>query len=262
MADADGTLVRRSFTRTTSLLSAVFCFRVPTPGIELRAASPLSVPLFWFPCRLWSRPPTQVLRDWKLKASAPGVATEQEQDRALQQLESFFRTSEAKSAAEAQRSNGPDADRLISNKITVEGLDHMLQGLGLSLASFRNQFSAKALLAGESRYSVTEAEWPEGFQKLQRKRRACIAHTPSGARRIESPWVPESRRSLHLCLDRGPCSWPMVFWMYCRQGVSGTIQAGPNHLIWGSVKHAMQSSGFWSTFLEVSLVCSVKVVGL
>lgn len=162
-------------------------------------------------------------------------------------------TEKAKQARQTE-----EHDQLKSNKISAQALDHSLQSVGLSLEMFRWRCdTARPLAAGESRHSLSREQFPQGFSDPDRRRRSCIVDK-QGNRRLEVPRIPSPPKQLHLILDRGPCSWHMPFWLFSKMRIDGTFWADPNHQIWTSTQLALKESGYWCTFLEISLLCSVK----
>lgn len=188
----------------------------------------------------------------------PHEASLEQVSQVSEMLRVFMEEHEAATEKMSKAQEGTERDVLRSNEVSVQALDHALQSMGLSLKQFQWQGSqARPLAAGETRYGLAEDVWPEGFRLVKRRRRSCILEA-SGSKRIEVPKLASAPKQLHIVLDRGPCSWPSLFWLYGHLGLDGTFWADPNHLVWTSTQAALKESGYWCTFVEISLLCSVK----
>lgn len=198
-----------------------------------------------------------MIRDWKDRGSAPGTSTELERSAVAEQMAQFFAAHAEAEKTRKQKCADPNFEHLKSNRLSVEALDHALQSIGLDLQRFRVGVHARGLCLDEERYEVSKEQYPLGFANLKRERRSAICKKSSGERRFEVPLTKEPTRFLHLCMDRGPCQWPMCFWLYTDVGVMGSFMPDPAHMLWGDVEGAVRESGLWGSVLEITLVVAV-----
>ena len=199
----------------------------------------------------------QVLPDWKKSQGSSKQKHVDEPSLSVQHLHQFMGT-HADIDDGKKKLLGTDADdEYESNRHNLKAFDHAMSSVNLPLSLFVPDRSARALGPREIRYSLSKDQWPDGFANLVRRRRSCIKNEGDGQRFIEAP-VNDADRELHIVLDRGPCSWPMAFYLTTKMGALATFTADPPHMFWTDVQGAVKASGLWTTYLEVSLVCSAK----
>lgn len=200
-----------------------------------------------------------MLKDWRKGIDTKGGDLKAQQDEARDLVARFFAGGDAAdNAAKAKAATSPK-DELLSNRDSLIALDKSLRSVGLSLAAFAYPLRLRALQPGERRYPLEKKMWAEEMQSsIDRDRRACVVDEGSGKRRLEAPAQRAQMRLLFCCLDRGPCSWPAMAWLFQSGGAWGCYTPDPCHLIWSDVKCSVKRSGLWQAYLEGNLLTSFK----
>lgn len=209
-----------------------------------------------------SRPPLtppihQVIPEWVKKPALPTSSNVAEKDRIVQELTQYMAASSQATAKDEAASKKSKVE-LLSNLVSARAIDSGLASMGLRLADFRSARPLRPLLPGQVRYGLSEKEWPGGFGQVRRLHRSCLLTEATNLREIEVPLPDGGPRRLFACLDRGPCGWVGQFWLFTHCGISGAFHADPCHLVWTDIQGAVKSAGLWTTFLEISAVCSFK----
>lgn len=106
-------------------------------------------------------------RQGRPRRSALGSVSLMEHEKISEQLRIFFATDfEEMAKSKAAAAADPDNEKMKSNRIACEALDHSLQALGLPLACFRAGPGVGTLLRGERRYELAQDEFPRAPRSL------------------------------------------------------------------------------------------------
>lgn len=188
-------------------------------------------------------------------------ATPEQQTEALDRLRTFMQQHDQVSSADKAFLLQASEEEMKANRVNMVALDAALRTVDIRLADFIVDRRLGPLQLGERRYYLPRGRLPVKLQVQDRDARSCIERSEDGkviGTRLEFPRLPKPPRLLHCVLDRGPCSWPMMTWLYTRMQVWGTWSPDPPHLLWSDMKAAMKTAGLWPSYLEGTLLCGFK----
>jgi hypothetical protein len=139
----------------------------------------------------------------------------------------------------------------LANACHMQALDHALQGVGLSLASFQAKHPLRPLKVGEKRYMLPVEKLPLNIQTLSpdRDARSCLEFA-DGSRRLEVAWGSKGRMVLQNFLDMGAVGWACKPTLFVQHGIRGHWWLDPAHRRWDNCLNAIQNTGLNSLKLE------------